>query len=367
MTRVLLVHQPIDGGVARHVADLAIGLTNRGYEVVLCGPARPAGLSASYPHVRLDLQRAIAPRADLGRLAGLARIVREVRPEIVHAHSSKAGALARVGRLFHPRLPVIYTPHGYAFAGHFSREIERSTYREIERALTYLTSRVVCVCEAEGRLARTLGPAGRVTVVHNGIEPASNGPVDARMAELAREGPVICALTLLRPGKGLETLIDATPSLLARHPRVQIAISGEGPDLETLRSLALRRGVAQAVHFLGPSHDPLGVLRGGDIFVHPSWAEAFPYVILEAMSAGLPIVASDVGGVAEALVDGDSGSLVAPGDEEGLAHALIELLDDAGRSASMGDAAKRRVEQRFTREAMIDGLVDVYDDVLGSA
>jgi glycosyltransferase involved in cell wall biosynthesis len=120
------------------------------------------------------------------------------------------------------------------------------------------------------------------------------------------------------------------------------------------------------VHFLGPSQDPLGVLRGADVFVHPSWAEAFPYVLLEAMSVGLPIVASDVGGIGEALVDGDSGSLVAPGDPEALARALIALLDDTGRGARMGEAAKRRVEQRFSRQAMIDGLIDVYDDVLGS-
>ncbi len=367
MTRVLLVHQPIDGGVARHVTDLALGLTDRGCEVVLCGPAVPKGLSSSYPHVSLDLQRAIAPRADLTTLARFARIVRSVRPDVVHAHSSKAGAVARLGRLIHPRTPVVYTPHGYAFAGYFSREIERSAYREIERALARLANRVICVCEAEGRLARTIGPEDRVRIVHNGIEPAGNGPVYPRVVELARTGPVICALTLLRPGKGLETLIDALPTVLARHPLVQVAIGGEGPELDALRTRALTRGVADALHFLGASDDPLSILRGAEIFVHPSWAESFPYVILEAMSAGRPIVASDVGGIGEALVDGESGMLVAPGDEETLARALIELLDDADRRARIGDAAKHRLEWRFTRSAMIDRLMHVYDEVLISS
>jgi glycosyltransferase involved in cell wall biosynthesis len=361
--RVLLVHQPTDGGVGRHVTDLAIGLGERGFQPLLCGPARPAGLPDSYAHIRLDLQRAVAPR-DAATVLRLAEIVGEVQPILVHAHSSKAGAIARLARLRHPRIPVIYTPHGYAFAGHFSRELERSAYREIERALARLTSRVVCVCEAEARLARTVGPATRVRVVYNGIEPASPGPVDPRIVALAEHGPVVCALTQLRPGKGIETLIDALPHVLSHHPRAQVAIAGEGPDLDALRSRAQTRGVIGSVRFLGRCEDPLAVLRAATLFVHPSWAESFPYVILEAMSVGLPIVASDVGGVGEALVDGDSGRLVAPADSRALAGALGELLDDPGRSARLGAAAKLRMQRRFTRPRMIDGVLGVYEQAV---
>ncbi|MGA2321639.1 MAG: glycosyltransferase [Solirubrobacteraceae bacterium] len=364
MTRVLLVHQPSDGGVGRHLADLAVGLGERGFDVVLCGPSVPRGLPSSQPHAQLDLERAIAPRGDLKALAVFSGVVRRIRPDLIHAHSSKAGAIARIGALLFPRIPVLYTPHGYAFAGHFSREADRLAYREIERALARLTERVVCVCEAEARLARTIGPADRVRVVHNGIEPVGDGPVHPRMLELARAGPVLCALTLLRPGKGLETLIDAVPAVRDRHPRVQIAIAGKGPDGDALRARALTRGVPDAVHFLESSDDPLSILRGAQIFVHPSWAESFPYVILEAMAVGLPIVASDVGGIGEALVDQESGLLVRPGDQDGLARALIGLLDDADRSARMGGAARDRLEQHFTRTAMIEGLLEVYREVL---
>jgi glycosyltransferase involved in cell wall biosynthesis len=366
VTRLLLVHQPTDGGVGRHVTDLATGLAERGYEVVLCGPAVPSGLPTSHRHEQLNLRRAIGPRADLAALARYAGIVRSVRPDLIHAHSSKAGAIARLGRLLHPRIPVIYTPHGYAFAGYFLRQVERSTYREIERALGRLASRVVCVCEAEARLARAIGPADRVRVVHNGIEPVGAGPVHPRAAEIARRGAVLCALTRLRLGKGLETLIDALPPVRAHHPRVQLAIGGEGPEIDALRARSQTLAIGDAVHFLGRADDPLSNLRGSDLFVHPSWAESFPYVILEAMAVGLPIVASDVGGIGEALVDGESGLLVAPGDTEALSRALIGLLDDAARRTSMGDAAKRRVEQRFTRSAMIGRLVQVYDEVLVS-
>jgi glycosyltransferase involved in cell wall biosynthesis len=366
MTRVLLLHQPVDGGVGRHVADLAAGLAGRGLEVVLCGPSSPTILGPGHPHVGLDMRRAVSAR-DLGAVLHFARIVRRVRPHIIHAHSSKAGAIARLARVANPFVPVIYTPHGYAFAGFFSRRVERSTYREIERMLARLASRVVCVCEAEACLARTIGPAGRVRVVHNGIEPAGAGPVDRRVAELAESGPVVCALTHLRPGKGIETLIDALPEVLARRPHAQLAIGGEGPDLDDLRSQARTRGVAEAVHFLGASSDPLGLLRGAQAFVHPSWAESFPYVILEAMSLGLPIVASDVGGIGEALCDGESGLLVAPRDAHALARALIALLESSDRRARMGAAAKLRLERRFTRTQMIDGVLHVYEEAIGRA
>jgi glycosyltransferase involved in cell wall biosynthesis len=118
------------------------------------------------------------------------------------------------------------------------------------------------------------------------------------------------------------------------------------------------------VHFLGERADPLSVLRGARAFVLPSWAESFPYVVLEAMSVGLPIVATDVGGVAEALTDGEHGLLVPPRDDRALAGALIALLDDPVRAARLASAAKERVERRFSRTEMIDGLLGVYGEAL---
>lgn len=365
--RVLLCHQPTDGGVGRHVRDLFDGLREQGHEVILCSPGVPQGLEQPVAHMYLDLRRAVAPRADLLALGRFILIVRDVRPDVIHAHSSKAGAIARVAKLLSPRVPVLYTPHGYAFAGHFSRSAERKAYLGVERALGPLANRVVCVCEAEARLARSVGPDSRVRVIHNGIGPAGDGEVHPRIAELSRLGPVLGALTLLRPGKGLETLIAAVPQVLAGRPDAQIAIVGEGPDLDELDRQARALGVAHAVHFLGPSSDPLGALRGMDVFVHPSWAESFPYVILEAMSLARPIVASDVGGIGEAVRDGESALLVPPRDELRLAAALSELLEDPGRARSLGEAALRRVGGEFTRERMIDRLSSVYRETLRSS
>jgi glycosyltransferase involved in cell wall biosynthesis len=370
VTRVLLVHQPVDGGVARHVADLFTGLTALGDEVVLCGPGLPSasllseGVPQDAPHAALEMGRSVSPAADVAAVLRFVRIARWVRPDVIHAHSSKAGAVARIARLAGAGSPVLYTPHGYAFAGHFESESERRVYREIERSLAPLASRVVAVCDAEAGLARAVGPANRIRVVHNGIDPPPDGPADPRLRELGRQGTVIAVLTQLRPGKGVETLIDALPHVLSRHPDARIVIAGDGPEREALSERARSGGVAGAITFLGEHPDPISVLRGADIFLLTSWAESFPYVILEAMAVGLPIVSSDVGGVAEALTDGVNGLLVPARDAGGTAAALNELLGDAALRSRLGAAAREAVASRFTRDAMVAGMSAVYRELL---
>ena len=363
MPRVLLVSQPTDGGVFRHVRDLAEGLPALGFDVALAAPALTSAAPAG-TIVTLPLVRAPSPAADARALSGLVRAVRALRPDIVHAHSSKAGAVARLARVLAPRTPLVYTPHGYAHAGYFESRAERRAYELAERALTPLASRIVCVCEAERRLALDLGAGSRARVVYNGIDPPVEVAVHPEVAALRERGPVIATVTLLRPGKGVETLLDALPAVLAAHPRVQLAIAGAGVDRVRLEERARALGVATAVRFLGFVPDAAGVLRGADVFVSSSWAESFPYVILEAMALERPIVATRVGGVAEAVTDGESGLLVAPRDAEALGGALSRLVSDPVRARQMGARARSRVTTNFTRERMLADLAAVFRDVL---
>ena len=225
MPRVLLVSQPTDGGVFRHVCDLAQGLPAHGFDVALAAPPL-SGPPPAATVVALPLVRAPSPVEDARAVAGLARAVRALRPDLVHAHSSKAGAVARLARLLAPRTPVVYTPHGYAHAGYFESRAQRRVYRSAERALTPLASRIVCVCEAERRLALDLGAGARARVVYNGIGPPVDTPVHPEVAAMRERGPVIATVTLLRPGKGIETLLDALPAVLSVHPGAQLAIAG---------------------------------------------------------------------------------------------------------------------------------------------
>ena len=360
MARVLLMTQPTDGGVFQHVSQLCEGLAANGHEPVLAGPfpAPPAGVPAEV--VTLEMVRAVAPGADVRAVAATARLVRRVRPDLVHAHSSKAGAVARLARPAFPRTPLLYTPHGYAFAGWFESEAERSRYRLVERALAPLASLVVCVCEAERRLAASIGPERRTRVVYNGIAAPRDVPTHPAVAALRESGPVIGVVTLLRPGKGIETLIDALPALLARHPGASVAVAGRGPDHERLAARARERGVDHALHFVGETAGPMPLLSGVDLFVSPSWAESFPYNVLEAMAAGLPVVATDVGGTAEAVEDGATGLVVPPQDASALADAMVELLDDPEHAGRLGEAGRQRAGEEFGLDRMIAATLAVY-------
>jgi glycosyltransferase involved in cell wall biosynthesis len=358
-----MLTQPTDGGVFQHVARLCGGLAARGHEPVVAAPldGRPPGLDAEV--VPLHMVRPVTPGADARAVAAAARVVRRVRPALVHAHSSKAAAVARLARPAFPRTPLIYTPHGYAFAGYFESERERTRYRVVERALAPLASLVVCVCEAERRLAASVGPERRTRVVHNGVPDPEPAPVHPHVASLRARGPVVGMVTLLRPGKGLETLVDAMPELLAAHPSVSVVVAGSGPDREQIEARARERGVSGALHLIGETAGPMPLLAGADVFLSASWAESFPYNVLEAMAAGLPVVATDVGGTAEAVADGVTGLVVPPRDARALASALADLLADPERRARLGAAGRRRVAERFTVEGMLAGTAAVYREL----
>src|SRR5687768_11835922 len=197
MPRVLMVIRAGEGGAFRHVADLSGELARRGYDVAVCGPH--GGAELEVPVIPLEMSRAIVPGSDARAARGFARIVRDFRPDIVHAHGNKAGVVARLAHLARPGIPVIYSPHGYAFAGHFPSR-EQKLYRTLESLVAPLGTVVLCVCEAEARLARATGINSRIRVVHNGITP-----IDQR-APGAENGSVrqICATSGLRPGKGLD-------------------------------------------------------------------------------------------------------------------------------------------------------------------
>lgn len=363
VARVLMVFQPPDGGVLRNVSELAGGLTASGHEVFLCGTRRPREFSPDR-FVELEVCRGVAPGADGRAMGQVARVVSRCRPDVVHLHSSKAGAVGRLARWAAPFTPVVYSPHGYAFAGHFERGLERRAYRAIEMALAPLASRVLCVCEAERRLAAAIGPASRTRVVHNGVAAAPAGAPPPRGASGEHgHGPVLVLAAPLRPGKGIETAIDAMPRVLMRHPTATLLIAGGGAESGALEHRARSVGLDTAVRFLGEVADTAGVLGGADVVIHPSWAESFPYAVLEAMAAGAPIVATDVGGTDEAIHDGCSGLLVPPHDAKQLAAAIGALLDDAELARRLGAAARERAQSCFTLPRMVTGTLDVYAEV----
>jgi glycosyltransferase involved in cell wall biosynthesis len=194
-----------------------------------------------------------------------------------------------------------------------------------------------------------------VTVIPNGL--------DFSVVEQRRARPrlrKVIVVANLRPEKGHDVLMDAAVPVLRRFPDAQFEIVGGGPELETLLARADARRMTHAFTFLGHRDDVPARLADADIFVLPSRSEAFPNAVLEAMAAGLPIVASGVGGILELIDDNRTGLLVPPGDAAGLADRLCRLMENAAFASRLGDAARDEARTRYSFDRMVAAFEFVY-------
>lgn len=358
-----MVVRPSKGGAFGHVARLTRALSDCGHEVAVCGPhgARRAELGVEVFEV--EMGRDPSPRQDLAAVRGVARAYQAFRPDVIHAHGSKGATFARLARYARPRTPLVFTPHNFAFTNYFASGAQRAAYRAIETALAPLATRIICVCETERRLAAGIGAGSRARVVYNGIEPFERIVPDERALELAARGPLIAAVTEFQPPKGVPTLIEAMPYVLEQRPDANLAVAGEGFMRGEIEAQIAALGIGERVHLMGQLAGVSGLLDAADAFVSPSWSESFPYAVLEAMGVGLPVVATDVGGVGEMIEDGVTGWLVAPHDAEALARGLVEALAADGPGQELGAAARERVWSRFTFEQTLAGVLAVYGEV----
>jgi glycosyltransferase involved in cell wall biosynthesis len=277
------------------------------------------------------------------------------RSALVHAHSAKAGVLARVAaRLV--RRPAVYTPHGFPFEGEMS-VIRRQFGVYVERALAPATAALICVCEFERGLAsqKRLRPQ-RAALVYNGCPPCPGGD----LAEMPN-GLIVGTLSSLSPAKALDCMLDAMPAITAAVPEARLVIVGQGPVEAELRAQAANLGLD--VTWLPFEPPPARYLRSFDVYVLSSAWEAFPIGVLEAQACGVPQVVSAVGGTRESVVP-ETGIVVPPRDPAALAEAVIRLLQDPQRRASMSEASRARHAERFTVERMAAGTAAVYDRVL---
>jgi len=347
------------GGASIHVRDLAASLNQRGHQTLaLVGGAGPvteqlAAAGVEFSPLR-HLRRSLHPAADWRAVKEIEESLRQFRPDLVSLHTAKAGW---VGRLAAARLgiPAIYTPHGWPFGGRFSRPASL-LYLWLERAVAAKAAATVCVCRYERELALRKG-AGRpeqLHVIYNGVKDIEPG----LRAAPGSSPVVIVSVARFEPPKDHGTLLEALARIAAKSWR--LALVGDGPNETAMRELAAKLGLAEKIQFLGYLADPAPVLAKAHIFVLSSRAEGFPRSLLEAMRAGLPVVATRVGGVAEAVDDGAEGFLVAPADAGDLAGRLAGLIEDAGLRSRMGARARRKFEERFRLERMVDETLALY-------
>ena len=356
--RILLLITLADtGGAQTYVAALLPALAGR-FDVTVAahgdGPLRDTALAAgvrfhSLRHVRRDLR----PGRDLLGLLELVALMRRERPDILHANSSKAGVLGRVAAAL-AGVPVrIFTVHGWAFKAHAG--IRSALFRWADRLMAPLTTVTICVAEGErtaGLAARTCR-ADRTVVIPNAVDAAA-----APQSRHAGEPPRIVAIGRLAAPKDALTLVRA---LAAVGPRPYSAlVVGDGPDRPAVEAEIRSLGLERAVRLAGERRDVPGLLADADVFVLSSRSEGAPLSVLEAMAAGLPVVASAVGGVPELVADGATGLLVPPGDPGALAAALDRLLADPALRRRLGAAARERVRTRFDLAGMREAHLALY-------
>jgi glycosyltransferase involved in cell wall biosynthesis len=339
------------GGAQSYVASLLPALAER-FDVALAahgpGPLATAARDAGVRFIPLrHLRRPLSPWRDLLALGELVRLFRRERPDIVHLNSSKALAVGRVAAVI-ARVPVrIVTVHGWAFSA------RSPLYRIAERILTPLTTATICVSQNElavGLAARTCRADSSVVIL-NAVDVAG-----APTAHLNGRLPQVVSVGRFRAPKDFPTLVEALGRL--DRETFQAVFVGDGPDRELIPADA-------PADLVGERDDVPELLAASDLFVLSSRSEGLPISVLEAMAAGLPVVASAVGGIPELVVDGETGRLVPPGDPEALGDVLRELLADPDLRQQMGAAGRARAEELFDLPRFRQAHVELYERLLG--
>ena len=336
----LITDSAAPSGVGAHLLALAEGLTDDEIVVV----ARPAtGL------IERAARAGFAVKALDEDEARLADWLRTLAPDLVHVHAgigweghgpTRAAQAAGVPVVRTEHLPYLLTD-----------AVQAAEHDAATRGL----ARMICVSDAVATSHQAAGiDAALIATVPNGVPPA---PPTRPRAELRGEwgladGPVLLMVARFAVQKGHALLLDALPAILAAHPGATLLLVGDGPLLIPTARAVATRGFAASVRMLGPRDDVPDLMALADVLVLPSAFEGLPLVALEAMAAGLPVVATDVAGNAETIVDGETGRLV-HGDAAAFAGAVIAVLDDEPARTAMGAAGRARWQDRFTADRMV--------------
>jgi glycosyltransferase involved in cell wall biosynthesis len=355
------------GGLFRHVVDVARGQAERGHRIGLIvdsttgGPQADAALAELAPHLALGLQRVAIARelgpSDIRALRLVSRNIALAAPDVLHGHGAKGAALSRL-TLSAPSAIRVYTPHGGSLV-YRPGTVAGGFYRTLEWLLKWRTDLFLFESTYVAGLFRAeIGrPPAMVRVVHNGVSDAEFEAI----APNADATDIVC-LGELRPVKAFDVLIEALALLKASGRRVSATIAGEGPQGADLKALTERLDVADLVRFVGyrPAREAFAM---GRILVIPSRAESLPYVVLEAIAAGLPVIATRVGGIPE-IFGPQTKHLIAPDDIGVLVGAIRAALDSPGEVRRVMQQVKARVRQEFSLAAMVDGGLTAYREAM---
>jgi len=382
MRIVHIITRLIVGGAQENTLLSCERQRGRGHEVTLMtGPALgPEGslmeqaCSGGYGVEVVDeMRRAILPVRDLGAYRQLVRRLGELGPDIVHTHSSKAGILGRYAARRAGVKAVVHTIHGLAFTASTCGAVNW-VYRVLEGRAAKVTTKIVCVADAmrEQSLAAGIGRTEQYVTVYSGMEtepflrPAAPREEVRRSLGLTEEHVVVGTIARLFHLKGHDDLLEASPELCARFPQMRFLWVGDGILREGFERRMKGMGLRDRFVLTGlvsPSRIP--ELAGAmDILVHPSRREGLARALVQGQLAGKPVVAYDIDGNREGMVDGVTGFLIPPFDRVNFCRQMAVLVNGETMRRTMGEAGRAFALERFGADVMAEGLERVYESAL---
>ena len=352
------------GGIAVYIVNLAKALKKKGHRAIVAssgGELVDELEKAGIAHIRLDVKTKSELSTKLvPALMELVSLVRANEVDIIHAHTRVTQVIASLASKI-CGIPYVVTCHGF-----FSPRLGR-------RLFGCWGTRTIAISDAvKEHLIRDFHvPAGRIDLIYNGVDPARFRKIytktdqDALRNELRiKEGRVIGTIGRLSPVKGYRYLVEAFAQLRRMYDDLQLLIVGEGPEREMLQDIARDSEIENYVHFARPRLDTPAILSLIDVFVSSSIQEGLGLSIAEAMAAGKPVVASDVGGVSSLVKNKRTGLLVKPKDTRAIAEAVIQVLGDAELREKLSASGKRMISRLFTIDKMLAKVEGTYAEAI---
>ena len=375
------------GGPALHVAYLSAGLAERGYETTLVAGTLARGEDSmafvaeglGIDVVRIDeLGRDIAPVRDALAVLKLARLIRAERPQILHTHTAKAGAVGRLAALLagDARPPiVVHTFHGHVLRGYFD-PVRSAGFRVLERWLARTSTALVAVSPQvrDDLVALGVAPRQKFAVVRLGVEldervnVGANGRAETRrLLGIPPDRFAVGWIGRMTGVKRTDDVLLAFRRLRERGVDACLCLVGDGPDRDHVERRAHDLGVMRDTFFLGYQDSVAPFFSAFDAFVLPSVNEGTPVTAIEALAGGRPVVATRVGGVPDVVRDGVDGFLVEAGAIDDLADRLARLATDPELRERMGQAGRERVLSRYAVDRLVDDVDRLYRSLLQAA
>ncbi|WP_010270038.1 glycosyltransferase family 4 protein [Paenibacillus senegalensis] len=366
--KILFICEAMGGGVRKHVLDILLKLDLSRYQAFfIYNDQRNCEVFRDHMDILRDrgiqlyrvkeLVRSMSVSQDWRALLRVIRIIRQIQPDLIHCHSSKAGGIGRLAGKWCGIRTILYTPHAYAFQDESLSRWKKQVYLTMERLLGRITSLTINVSEGERRFAQEhrLAAAANSVLIYNGIDPPR------QRERRGDEKVVIGTSARFDDQKDPWTFYKIAKAIVAEYDHVDFVYVGDGVYKQDIGQAIAREGLSGRIHLAGFQKNVMDWIESFDIYMTTSLYEGLPYSLVEALSFGKPIVATDVTGNNEVVIDHYNGLLFEAKQAEQGVDRLKQLLDDPQRLRLYGERSRQLFKQHFTLDHMMRSLELAYE------